>query len=82
MNFVVNQFDGSIMMFNQSRATLYPISAIQILNFIDYLDHGGVNMSANHALAFFLFGISDNEIFKVVYECGGLFHFRLAHGTE
>jgi hypothetical protein len=46
----VDEFDLAVEIFNQSRATFNPISAVQVLHAVNHLHLGAMNVAADDAV--------------------------------
>ena len=69
-------------MLHQRRAAFDPISVVEIMNTVDYAVIWGVDVTADHAIAFLLAGFTHNGGFKARDEFDRLFHLVFEIGRQ
>jgi hypothetical protein len=74
----VDELDLAVKIFNQSRATFNPISAVQILHSVDHLHLGAMNVAANDAVSLMV----ARHRGKRVFVFGDIFHGGLGLGFQ
>jgi hypothetical protein len=67
----VNEFYLAVKIFNQRRATLHPVAAVQILHAINRLYLGPVNVAANYAIGIVAAGHGRQRGFIFGHELDG-----------
>ena len=73
-----NELHAAIQVFNNGRATVHPVAAIEVVNAVDFLDHRPVDMAADGTVHSLFAGVVDDGIFKVENKIDG--GFDLAFG--
>ena len=74
----VNEFDFAVEIFDQSRATFNPISAVQILHAVNHLHLGAVDVAANDAFGL----VTARHGSQSVFVFGDVFHSGLGLGFQ
>jgi hypothetical protein len=74
----VDEFDLAVKIFNQSRATFNPISAVQILHATDHLHLGAMDVAADDAVSLMV----ARHRGKRVFVFGDVFHGGLSLGFQ
>lgn len=69
-------------MFNNGGATFLPITAVIVLNSLNFFNDWGVNVSTNNPMTTFFLGVFGNIVFKAIDEVDGFFDVPFEHGTE
>ena len=73
----MNELHASVQVFDDGRATIHPITAIEVAHAIDLLNHGPVDMAANGAVHALLTRVVQDGILKVEDETDGRFYLAL-----
>jgi hypothetical protein len=73
----LNEFHVAIQVFNNGGATVYPVTTIDVVNAIDFLDHWPMDMATYGAVHTLFTGVADDGIFKVENEIDGCLYFVL-----
>ena len=60
-----DEFHAAVKVLHNGRATVYPVTAIEVVHAINLLDHGPMDMATNGTIQTLLPGVANDSIFKI-----------------